>query len=321
MSFKRRAILARVPNTSFLPPVNANEVLRVVSVSLGSATRDSLAQATILGRKFSIERRGTNGDLKAAANLISQLDGNVAAIGLGGIDLHLVAGSRRYQMRDGAKLAAYARSTPVVDGGGLKDSLERETLRYLQKENILDFHERKVLLTCAVDRFGMAEEFAKAGAHCTFGDFLFILNLPIRLSRLSQIRQLGALILPIACKLPFKMLYPTGEKQNEIKSNATVKKWFGENEIIAGDFLLIRRFLPENLNGKIIITNTVTKDDIELLKSRGLSTLITTTPEFDGRSFGTNVMEGVFAALGAKTLAEYSALLKQLNWKPRIIHF
>ena len=317
---KRRAILARVPNATF-SPANSDEVLRVVSVSLGSASRDSLAHATILGRQFSIERRGTNGDLNIAANLISELDGHVAAIGLGGIDLHLVAGSRRYQMRDGAKLAACARSTPVVDGGGLKDSLERETIRFLQIQNILDFQNKKVLLTCAVDRFGMAEEFAKAGANCTFGDFLFILNLPIRLTKLSQIRQLGALILPIACKLPFKMLYPTGEKQTEIKSNSAVDKWFGENEIIAGDFLLIRRYLPEKLSGNIIITNTVTKDDIVLLKSRGLSTLITTTPEFDGRSFGTNVMEGVFAALGARTPGEYSALLKQLDWKPRVIHF
>ena len=291
----------------------------MVSVSLGSTTRDSLAHATILGRQFSIERRGTNGDLKAAANLISELDGHVAAIGLGGIDLYLVAGSRRYKMRDGAKLAACAKSTPVVDGGGLKDSLERETIRYLQSEKILDFHNKKLLLTCAVDRFGMAEEFAKAGANCTFGDFLFILNIPLRLCRLSQIRQLGALVLPIACRLPFKMLYPTGDKQTEIKSNATVEKWFDENEIIAGDFLLIRRYLPENLGGKIIITNTVTKDDIELLKSRGLSTLITTTPEFDGRSFGTNVMEGVFAALGAKTPSEYSALLEELKWKPRVL--
>lgn len=293
----------------------------MVSVSLGSKSRDSLVQATILGRKFSIERRGTDGDLQAAATLISNLDGHVAAIGLGGIDLYLVAGSRRYKMRAAARLAAHARSTPVVDGGGLKDTLERETIRYLNREKVLDLRGKRVLLTCAVDRFGMAEEFAKAGANCTFGDFLFILGMPIPLKKLRAIRRLGALILPVACRLPFKMLYPTGEKQTEIKSNVSVEKWFAENEIIAGDFLLIRRYLPEKLTSKIIITNTVTKEDIELMRVRGLSTLITTTPEFDGRSFGTNVMEGVFAALGAKTPSEYSTLLKQLNWKPRIIHF
>ena len=300
---------------------NPDAVLRVVSVSLGSKSRDSLAQATILGRRFSIERIGTDGDLNAAAQLIGELDGHVAAIGLGGIDLYLVAGSRRYKMRAAARLAARAGSTPCVDGGGLKDTLERETIRYLNDEKIVELRGRKVLLTCAVDRFGMAEELVRAGADCTFGDFLFILGWPIPLKSLRLIERLGALVLPIACRLPFKMLYPTGKKQTEIKSNATVEKWFGENEIIAGDFLLMRRTLPKNLAGKIIITNTVTKDDIALLKSRELKTLITTTPEFEGRSFGTNVMEGVFAALGARSQREYSALLKELNWKPRVVHF
>ena len=223
---------------------NARKPLRVVSVSLGSATRDSIARAEILNRDFSIERRGTDGDLKKAAQLISELDGDADAIGLGGIDLYLVAGARRYKMRDAARLAARAGSTPVVDGSGLKDTLERQTIQFLQRENIIDFRGKNVLLTCAVDRFGLAEELVKIGARCTFGDFLFILGLPIPLRSLRAIRRLGAFVLPIACRLPFKLLYPTGEKQTEIKSNKTVEKWFDENEIIAGDFLLIRRFLP-----------------------------------------------------------------------------
>jgi hypothetical protein len=319
---RRKSYTERVTETiSQLDSPPEKTALRVVSVSLGSATRDSIAHAEILGRDFSIERRGTNGDLKKAADLISESDGDVDAIGLGGIDLYLVAGARRYKMRDAARLAAHAGSTPVVDGSGLKDTLERQTIQFLQHENIVDFRGKKVLLTCAVDRFGLAQELVKVGARCTFGDFLFILNAPIPIRNLRAIRRLGAFILPIACRLPFKMLYPTGEKQTEIKSNATVEKWFDENEIIAGDFLLIRRFLPESLQGKIIITNTVTKTDVELLRERGLKTLITTTPEFEGRSFGANVMESVFAALGARSSREYSALLEKLDWQPRVVHF
>lgn len=295
--------------------------MRVVSVSLGSRTRDSTARAELLGREFSLERRGCDGDLRAAAQLIRDLDGEVAAIGLGGIDLYLVAGNRRYKMRDAARLAAQAKTTPVVDGSGLKNTLERETLRFLQREKLIDFRDRKVLLTCAVDRFGLAQEFTQMGADCVFGDLLFVLGVPIPLRSLRAIQNLGAVILPVACRLPFKLLYPTGKKQTEIKENRTAEKWFAKSEIIAGDFLQIRRYLPAKLEGKIFITNTVTAEDIELLKTRGLSTLITTTPEFNGRSFGTNVMEGIFAALGARTEQEYSALLKKLDWQPRIVQF
>ncbi|HEX9998275.1 MAG TPA: hypothetical protein VGB45_14140 [Abditibacterium sp.] len=302
-----------MPNPSPAP-------LRVVSVSLGSASRNHIANAHLLGHDWVLERRGTDGDLQKARQTIAELDGNVAAIGLGGIDLYLVAGGRRYILRDAQKLADAAKTTPVVDGSGLKDTLERATIQNLHSEGILNFKNKKVLLTCAVDRFGMAEEMVKCGADATFGDLLFILGVPLPLQTLRAVRILAALILPVACRLPFKMLYPTGDSQTKIVDSKAHSKLFEENEIIAGDFLLIRRFLPENLSGKTILTNTVTKSDVELLKNRGAQCLITTTPEFEGRSFGTNVMEGIFAALGAKTADQYQKLLHQLDWKPRVIH-
>jgi hypothetical protein len=176
-----------------------------------------------------------------------------------------------------------------------------------------------VLLVSAVDRFGMAEALVKEGAQIVFGDFLFILGLPWPMRSLSTVRRLGAIILPVATKLPFKMLYPTGEKQNAITSTRKHSRFYERAEIIAGDFLLIRRFLPARLDGKTILTNTVTAHDIELLRERGAEQIITTTPEFGGRSFGTNVMEGVFAALGARTSNEYLNLLRELDWQPRVV--
>ncbi len=300
---------------------NQSSPLRVVSVSLGSAQRDHIAHTTLLGRAFSIERRGTDGDLKKARETIAELDGKVAAIGLGGIDLYVVAGAKRYIMRDAAKLAKAAKITPVVDGSGLKDTLERETVRRLQREGLVDWHNKNVLVVSAVDRFGMAEELVSAGANCTFGDFLFNLGLNFPIHTLRAVRRLGALVLPIATKLPFKMLYPTGDKQNDIVESAPHRKQMEAADIIAGDFLLIRRYLPPRLDGKTILTNTTTQSDVELLKERGLSRLITTTPEFGGRSFGTNVMEGVFAALGARSPQEYAALLEKLAWQPRVVEF
>ena len=298
-----------------------DSLLRVVSVSLGSASRDHQADTELLGRRFSIERRGTDGDLNQARALIGELDGKVAAIGLGGIDLYVVAGARRYVMRDAAKLASAAKITPVVDGSGLKDTLERATIQKLESDGVIQWKNKRVLLVSAVDRFGMAEELVRAGADATFGDLLFILGVPIKLRSLATIRKLGALILPVACRLPFKMLYPTGEKQNQIRSSPKYRKFYDEAEIIAGDFLLIKRYLPSRLDGKTVLTNTVTKNDLDLLAARGVKTLVTTTPEFGGRSFGTNVMEGVFAALGARTQDEYRALLAQLDWQPRVVHF
>ena len=298
---------------------HSDEPLRVVSVSLGSTSRDHIAHASLLGRDFCIERRGTDGDLDRARAAIRALDGKVAAIGLGGIDLYVVAGTRRYVMRDAARLAAAARVTPVVDGSGLKDTLERATVRRLQDEGTVDFRGKNVLVVSAVDRFGMAEALENVGAHCVFGDFLFNLGLNIPVRSLGTVRRLGALLLPVVTKLPFKLLYPTGDKQKEIVDSAKHRALYEAADVIAGDFLLIRRYLPARLDGQTILTNTVRQADLDLLRERGVVRLITTTPEFDGTSFGTNVMEGVFVALGARGPAQYLELLQKLNWRPRIV--
>ena len=295
--------------------------LRVVSVSLGSSSRDHIAHAQLLGHSFAIERRGTDGDIDKACRIIKELDGVVAAIGLGGIDLYVVVGNRRYVLPDAARMAKMAKTTPVVDGSGLKDTLERETIRRLQRDRVLDFRGAKVLLVSAVDRFGMAEQLVESGAHVVFGDLQFLLGVPLPMRKLSTLKLLGSVVLPIATRLPYKMLYPTGEKQKQIKSTRNHRKFYDAAQVIAGDFLLIRRYLPDRIDGKTVLTNTVTEQDIELLRERGAKRLITTTPEFAGRSFGTNVMEGVFAALGARTTIEYSNLLQQLNWQPRVVNF
>jgi len=130
---------------------------RVVSVSLGSSTRDKRVQTEVLGQPFIVERIGTDGDMKRFQTLVEQLDGQVDAIGMGGIDLYLQAGSRRYQIRDAARLIRGVRTTPVVDGGGIKASWEKYLiLDYLPRESGISFTGRRVLLVSSVDRYGMA---------------------------------------------------------------------------------------------------------------------------------------------------------------------
>ncbi|MFQ9524272.1 MAG: hypothetical protein ACLR2G_13350 [Phascolarctobacterium faecium] len=43
-----------------------------------------------------IERLGTDGNLQKARQLLEELDGRVDALGLGGTDLYVYAGGRRY---------------------------------------------------------------------------------------------------------------------------------------------------------------------------------------------------------------------------------
>ncbi|MEW6192704.1 MAG: quinate 5-dehydrogenase [Bacillota bacterium] len=293
---------------------------RVVSVSLGSSKRDHTVTVDILGETFEISRRGVDGDFEKAMALLRELDGKVDAVGLGGIDVYLVARNRRYPVKDGLKLLKALKTTPACDGSGLKNTLERQVVNQLFQEGILRKGQR-VLLVSAVDRFGMAEALAENGADVIFGDLIFALGIPVPLRSLTTVAFLAALILPVLGRLSFKILYPTGKKQE--KEKPKYGRYYEWAEVIAGDFHYIKRYLPPAIPGKIILTNTTTKQDEALLRERGARMLVTTTPELAGRSFGTNVIEAVFLALLGKkweeaTPRDYLALIEKVGLKPSI---
>lgn len=296
----------------------------VVSVSLGSSKRNKRTEQEFLGEKTIVERIGTDGSIEKAIEIIKELDGKVDAFGMGGIDLYVSCGKKRYILKDAIPIAQAAQKTPIVDGSRLKGTLERRVIQYLDRELKVPFDDKKVLLVSGMDRFGMAEALQETGCDLVLGDLVFILNIPIPLKSLSALDKIARAVAPIVVKLPFSMLYPTGEKQDTVQSKKSVHtKFYNEADIIAGDFLLVKKHMPEDMTGKSIITNTVTAEDVDLLRERGLSTLITTTPEMDGRSFGTNVMEALIVSLLKKmpediTDDEINELLDRLNFKPRI---
>lgn len=297
----------------------------VVSVSLGSSKRDHQVQVEMLGEQFRISRLGMDGDFKKAIRKLKELDGQVDAIGLGGIDVYVHANGKRYAFRDGFKMMRAVKKTPVVDGSGLKNTLERETIKYLLRETNYINKQTRVLMVSAVDRFGMAEAFADIGCDVTFGDLIFAAGINRPIKSLAELNRLAARLLPIYTKLPFQMLYPTGKKQ-ETRHEAKAKKYaryYHGAQVIAGDLHYIKRYLPDKLDGQIIITNTTTSSDVATLKERGASVLVTTTPAFNGRSFGTNVIEGVMVAILGKPWdqveeKEYFDLVDKLNFKPGI---
>ena len=148
----------------------------IISISLGSSERDAQATVVLGEQELLVERRGTDGDFAKARQLMEAYDGKVDAIGLGGTDLYVYAGDTRYTFRESAKLIANVKNTPVLDGSGLKNSLERRLIAKLAAEKVVDFKGKKVLLVCGVDRFGMAQALQEVGAKLTFGDLLFGLS-------------------------------------------------------------------------------------------------------------------------------------------------
>lgn len=297
--------------------------LRVVSVSLGGHQRDHSAEVVLLGRRIRVERRGCDGDVAEAERRIRALDGTVDAIGLGGLDVYLHVGQRRFVVADGERLLRAAAVTPVVDGSGLKRTLEPAAVRHLAAQGPLPLAGLPVLLVSALDRFGMALALETAGCRVVYGDLMFTAGVPYPITSLAELERIAGRLAGELVKLPISMLYPTGRAQEQ-PPVAAFPEEYARAALIAGDFHLIRRHLPPELPGKAILTNTTTRADREDLARRGVRWLFTTTPLLDGRSFGTNALEAALVAvLGRRpedlTPTDYEAALHGMEYRPEMV--
>jgi hypothetical protein len=295
---------------------------RAVSISLGSSKRNKAVTLRLLGEEVSIERIGTDGDMEAAAQLYRELDGKVDAFGVGGADLGLLVDTKWYPLHSVRRMVRFVKQTPLVDGIGLKSTLERGAAAFLDEhiQEYIHTHRRRAFIMTGVDRWGLACSFLDAGYACTFGDLMFSLGIPVPLHSTRAIKVLAALLMPVVGRLPFEWVYPVGEKQEERKPKHA--RWFHWATVAAGDCHYIKRYMPDDMQGKVVVTNTTTPADTELFRRCGVKYLVTTTPVLEGRSFGTNMMESALVAVSGKgralTAEEYRLLLDQLSFTPSL---
>lgn len=293
---------------------------RAVSISLGSPSRDKAVEINLLGETVRIERIGTNGDETKARQMFREMDGKVDAFGLGGYDLGVHTPWKFYPLHDALKLVQDVKQTPYVDGSGLKETLESRVMQWVEKKIGDEIQPKTAFLVAGITRYGMTESFIKAGYQCVFGDLMFGLDIPIAIRSLSSLNTLARILMPIIGRMPMSMLYPTGEKQEQVTPK--FEKYYQGNTVTGGDFLYVKQHMPEDMRGKIIVTNTTTPADVEFLKKRGIKYLVTTTLNLDGRSFGTNMMEAALIAVAGKgrtlTTDELNGLIDQLGLEPQL---
>lgn len=300
--------------------IGGGKMKRAVSISIGSSKRDKAVQIELLGETVSIERIGTDGDMEKAAEMYRELDGKVDAFGVGGADLGVMVDNKWYPLYSVQPMIRYVKQTPVVDGAGLKNSLEYRLASFIDNHIGTYIKEKKAFITVGVDRWGMTKSFVDNGYECIFGDMMFALGLPFAIRKISTIKLLAQILMPIAGRLPFEWVYPTGEKQE-----VHLPKWekyYQWATVIAGDCHYVKRHMPYRLDGKVIATNTTTPSDVEMFRKAGVKYLVTSTPVLDGRSFGTNMMEAALVAVAGKgrklSVEELNELIDKIGLEPQL---
>jgi predicted amino acid dehydrogenase len=295
----------------------------IVSVSLGSSSRDYELSTQVFGDEVHVRRLGVDGDVRRARDLVAQFDGKVDAIGLGGANLYFQVGRRTYIHQQIQALADAAQTTPVVDGVHLKNTLERWAISQVAEQHPGIFGHKRIFVVSGVEHYAMAQVLSSYSHHLLFGDPLFQLNLPFVLRSFKQLERYADLVLPVLCRAAYDRLYPVGQEQDLHTPRGT--QYFERAHIVVGDYAHIRRFAPEKLRGKVLITDSLSSADVSDLRERGVGSLITLTPPLsEGHPFvGSNVLEAMLVSFLDRPSAEvtdddYLNLVARGELQPRV---
>jgi hypothetical protein len=293
-----------------------------VSVSLGSSSRDKKVEVKFNDETVVIERIGLDGNVAKAKRLYEELDGQVDAFGMGGVDMSLRLDGREYPLKAALKLIENVKKSPVVDGRGLKHTLEQRLFE-LAAPALGEMPKfRKAFIPVAADRIGLATAVSEVTEEVIFGDLMVALNFPLPVYGLKNFKRVAKIMFPLVRYFPMSLLYYGSDGAEQ---EPKYQKYWEECDLIAGDFLFMRKYMPKSIAGKTIITNTTTDQNLLLLKERGARRVITSTPRYDGRSFGTNMMEAAltaYAGLGRPLSdSELNKLIDELDLRPQVQDF
>ena len=142
-----------------------------------NSTEDT-STVSFAGREVEIRRVGCAGDAERARALIAEADGQVDAIGLEGIPSDLQIGDVKRRYEAGAALHSAAQVTPVVDGAGVRPSLERWGVILADRAQPGIFAEKRILMVPGLNHNGLAEALARHSPAIRYGDPLVYLALP-----------------------------------------------------------------------------------------------------------------------------------------------
>ena len=141
----------------------------VVGVSLGASAQDFEFSTRFLGRRFSVQRLGTNGSAAKAVKLLKYWEQHADVIGLGVEKDSYTVGSQRYAEKGRVRLTSAVTRVPVTTGGRLDDILQEWALRHVQMKLGNYFNNARVLFVSGMTHYKLALAMSEYTQNLGFG--------------------------------------------------------------------------------------------------------------------------------------------------------
>ena len=293
-----------------------------VGISLGSGEHNFDFETDFLGQRLRVWRIGTGASMTKTVKMLKSWERTAHAIGIAVAKDRYVLPSRREIDRDVAQLTQAVERVPVTTGTRLADILQEWAVRHVQTSLGSYFTNQSVLFFSGTSNLKLAQTIAEYTRNVSFADPLVQLGVPKLLTSLDALRLYGAgahHVLDWA--LPAAM------------SSDPVKEWnrFFLRKAIHGATVVVAPvhdlddFDREDLEGKTIVTSTVSDERLAKLKEKGVATVVDGSPFLFGHVMAPSLLDAmIIAATGRKPSEilddDYLEILTRLEAEPRILY-
>jgi predicted amino acid dehydrogenase len=302
----------------------------------------------VLGADVRIQRISCQGDVDRARQLIREWDGRVDAIGLDGLPAYLQLGQALSEHEIGREVRTHGTVTPVVDGHGIRSSLERWGVILANQAEPGIFAHKSVLMVPGLNHSGLAQALGRRAGEIRYADPQIYFRLP-RFPGVGSrytLDQAAPSTLESLRELDFHHLRPAATPQ-ESGGHEPLFQWA---DVLAGDADTICRYAPDKLHNKTVVVEHAAPRHVEDLQDRGASILVTMMPSLGDSAdsgalarFSAAAVEAVLVALESDTVPtprpdsrperrpgtrpekgrglsedSYLNLIADLDWKPAV---
>ena len=296
----------------------------IVSISLGPSDLDLKFRTKFLGQQFQVERIGTENDLKAAERLVTHWRDKVDALGLGMVKDHYWVGTNHFHQRDTARLEKLAGGTLVSTGARLREIVQEWSLRAAQAELDNFFNNAKVLFLSGTTNYRLASVMAEFTQNLTFADPVLQLGIPRLLNSLKALELYATGSAPVRRFSRERVSLPS-LAPGRLVNQFLLKKAVRDADVIVAPYHQLERYGAGELEGKTVLTSTVSPERLQALKDRGVRMVLDCSIQLFEQTVGLNVIEAmILAALGkpASQIShdDYLEIFTSLDLKPRILY-
>jgi len=278
-----------------------------------------------LGQPVTVRRVGCEGSIDQALALVVEHDGVADAIALEGIAARLQLGSMRAWHETGSRIVRAAKRTPVVDGSGVRASVERWGVVLAERAEPGLLSNKRVLMVPGLNHAGLAEALGRRSAELRYADPMLFLGLPTATGSAGGAiaRPAVAATLGLLRRAALGRLLHTPERGRPRRA----RSWFRWADVLAGEASTIRGYAPDSLAGKTVVMEFADEVDIEDLRHRGVSVAVTLMPALEGNgtlgSRPASTLEALLVACRRHpqiplTEDTYLNMISELEWTPAV---